>query len=237
MLQAAINARDWELAETLVSRALIAAPDDPDLLTEVAKVNAFRGRKRDAALMLVDAAKLAEYEPASRVDFAVRALAEVGEIYASVELLEQSLQQHPERDNERKILVGFLGEIQRTEKIGPHLKELIKHRAFDLNLLLATSDTSTRRLSENTASRLLERNPDDLRVRLSEAFLVMNRHDAATAIKLLEDILQRHPEFAPAHAMYGQALTLAQRWDDLPNWLATAPSGSDQYANFLAHPG
>ncbi len=155
---------------------------------------------------MVDAARLANFQPASRVNFAIQALIDVGEIYPAIELLEESLQAHPEQDDQRRILVGFLSEVQRTDQIPEHLKKLIQKRKFDLQLLLVTTETSSRRLSDNTSSRLLERNPDDRRVRLVDAFLHFYRRNAEGAAEVLEDILAHHPDFAPAHAMYGQAL-------------------------------
>lgn len=232
LMEAAIQAGDWQLADRHANAALIAQPDDPDLLTQVAKVNALCGRKRDAANLLVEAAKSAEFQPASRVDFAVRALVEVGEIYSAIELLELALAGHPENTQQRRMLVGFLAEVQRNERLGPHLKKLIQDRAFDLQLLLAMTDTASRRMSEKTAGRLMERHPADHRVRLVDAFLSLYRHDAAAACQVLEDILKHHPDFGPAHAMYGHALVLDGRWDDLPQWLATAPPSSSDHADY-----
>ncbi|MCS7467611.1 FG-GAP-like repeat-containing protein [Stieleria sp. ICT_E10.1] len=232
LMESAMQAGDWQRADRYAKSALIADPNDPDLVSLVAKVNAYCGRKRDAANLLVEAARLANYRPPARVNLAVQALVEVGEIYPAIDLLEQSVAMHPEANPQRRMLVGFLAEVQRTDRIGPHLKALIQNRAFDLSLLLATTERSSRRLSENTASRLLQRNPTDRRVRLSDAFLFLYRHDATRAIEVLEDILQHHPDFAPAHAMYGQALVLAGRWEQLPQWIETAPRRSPDFAGY-----
>ncbi|QEG00952.1 ASPIC and UnbV [Stieleria maiorica] len=232
LMEAAMRAGDWQRADRYATQAMIADPDNPDLVTLVAKVNAYCDRKRDAANLLVEAAQLGEFRPASRVTLAVQALIEVGEIYSAIELLERSLAVHPQEHSQRRMLVGFLAEVQRTDRIGPHLKVLIKNRAFDLSLLLATTERSSRRLSENTASRLLQRNPADRRVRLSDAFLYLYRHDALQANKVLEDILRHHPEFAPAHAMYGQGLVMAERWNDLPRWIEAAPTQSPEFAGY-----
>ncbi|MCA9137026.1 MAG: VCBS repeat-containing protein [Planctomycetales bacterium] len=232
LMDAAIQSGNWQLADRYANAALIAQPDDPDLVTEVAKVNAFCDRKRDAAKLLIEAAKLADFQPASRVDFAVRALVDVGEVYAAIELLELSLERFPENNEQRRMLVGFLAEVQRNERLGPHLKKLIQNRAFDLQLLLATTDTATRRMSETTASRLMERCPEDHRVRLVDAYLYLYRHDAPGACTILEDILKHHPDFAPAHAMYGHALALAERWDELPAWFETAPPQCPDFADY-----
>ena len=130
--------------------------------------------------MLVDAARLANYEPEvtgrncdSRSDqMWVKST-------SAIELFEESLRSTPDRDDHRRILVGFWNEVQRTDKIAVHLQKLIEHRHFDLALLLSTTETSSRRLSEKTSERLQQRNADDHRVRLAEAFLFLYRQNIA----------------------------------------------------------
>ncbi|MCO8122298.1 FG-GAP-like repeat-containing protein [Stieleria sp. TO1_6] len=231
-MESAIAAGDWQRADRYSKRVLMANPDDPDVVTRVATVAAFCDRKSEAAMMLVEAAKLADYQPASRVNFAVQALIEVGQVYAAIDLLEQALAAHPDDDAQRRILVGFLTEVQRTDRVSEHLMQLIQHRKFDLPLLTSTTETSSRRLSDQTSQRLLERHPDDRRVLLSDAFLHLYRRDAQSAAEILADILKHHPEFAPAHAMYGQALAASGRWAELANWSATAVEGSSDFADY-----
>jgi tetratricopeptide (TPR) repeat protein len=231
LMRAAVDARDWPLAERYSKQALIEDPDDPDLITTAAGIAAFGDRKREAASMLVDAARLANYQPKSRVDIAIRGLIEVGEVYGAIELLEASLQQHPDRDDHRQILVGFWNEVQRTDKIGVHLQKLIEHRHFNLALLISTTETSSRRLSEKTSLKLQRLNADDYRVRLADAFLFLYRRNVAGAAEVLEEILNHHPDFAPAHAMYGQVLATSARWSELPQWLEQAPPDSRDFAD------
>ena len=68
--------------------ALIANPNDPDLLTEVSLVSARCDRKREAAQLLCTAATVSGFQPLSRVEYAVQAQIEVGDVYAAIELLE-----------------------------------------------------------------------------------------------------------------------------------------------------
>lgn len=231
LMRAAVEIRDWPVAEQYSKQALIEHPDDPDLITMAAAIAAFRDRKREAAIMLVDAARLADYEPKSRVENAIGGLTEVGEVYRAIELLEESLRQHPDRDDHRHILVGFWNEVQRTDQIPAHLLKLIERRHFNLALLLSTTETSSRRLSEKTSERLLQRNADDYRVRLADAFLFFYRQNISGAAEVLEEILDHHPGFAPAHAMYGQVLAARQQWSQLPGWLEKAPPDSRDFAD------
>ncbi|OYP29463.1 FG-GAP-like repeat-containing protein [Rhodopirellula sp. MGV] len=153
---------------------------------------------------------------------------DVGELYKAIELLQTSLARHPDNLKHRKNLIGFLGEAERPELVGNHLQELIKRRAFDVPLLLAVTETSSRRYSYNTAKILMERNPSDHRVRLGDAKESLDTHDAVQAETLLREILKHHPDFAPAYALLGQALMEQRKVDAIPTWLQQAPDGCKQ---------
>ena len=231
-LLVAMQNEDWELANQCAQEALIISPDDPDLLTYAAKTAAYCNRKSEAAQLLVDAATHADYQPPARVTFAVQALIDVGDLYPAINLLEASLKQNPEAHDQRRSLVGFLCEAQRMDLLPEHLVKLYRARQFDVRLLLAVTETTSRRLSPKTSERLMERNPDDHRVRLAEAFVMMYRHDSQAGAEILEDVLKHHPKFAPAHAMYGQALMAENRLEDISNWLDTATPESVRYADY-----
>ena len=228
----AMNAQDWDLAATYVPQALIIRPNDPDLITSAAMVSGRCGRKQEAAEMLVDAAKSANYSPSSRVDLAVQALVEVGELYSAINLLEDSVQHDPTRSEHRRILIGFLGEVQRIDRIPKHLHKLIQDRNFTVDLLIAFTDPSTRQFTLAAMRQMMSRNAKDHRVRLPEAFQKLNKRDSQSAEKILREILEHHPDFAIAHAMHGQALVAENRWTDLGDWFSAAPTHAPQYAGY-----
>ena len=228
----AIQLGDWETAKKLSTQVLIAHPDDADLITQVALVLAKTGKEREASQLLVKAAKVDGFRPASRVDDAVQGLINVGEIYAAIELLEESLQSFPSEHKHRRMLVGFLTEVQRNEKLPQHLQVLFKNRQFDLPLLFATTDTSTRRMSVKTIDEIFERNPSDHRVKLANAFLLLYRRDVNGSKAILESILDHHPDFAPAHSMYGRILSAQSRWSELVAWQEKATSDCEQYSDY-----
>ena len=231
-LREAIDQRDWNLAKSYCQSALISSGDDPDVVTNVAIVNAQSGDRRTGARLLADAAQLASYSPSSRVNLAAQALVGVGEIHSAIELLENSLRENPGEDALRRMLVGFLAEAQLSSRYRPHMKELIRRRAFDLPLLVSTTDTSARYLSESTAAKLLKLNPQDLRIRLVDAFLYLYRHDFENAVVVLNQILEKHPDFVPAQAMLGRALAGFEQWEAFPQWFHSTLPSVTEYADF-----
>ncbi len=190
------------------------------------------GNKREAAKLLVDGLRITNYAPSSDVDFAFQALIDVGELYEGIQLLERTVRAHPEDHQHRRMLVGMLGEAQRTERIGSHYETLIRERAFDFPLLVAISEATTRRFYPKTGDLMMERNPADHRVRLGEARNHFDQKEASEARRVLDEILQHHPDFAPAYALLGQVLVEQQQLDEIPQWFQDAPSGSDEYPDF-----
>ncbi|NND97769.1 MAG: hypothetical protein HKN47_10625, partial [Pirellulaceae bacterium] len=231
-MRAAIAAQDWQSASKYSQAVLITHATDPDLITDVARVEAMLGRKRPAAQLLVDAASVDNYQDVARTEFAMRALIEVGELYKAIELLEKTLEVHPENNQLRRILTGFLGEAERNDRIEPHLKKLITNRNFDVAFLAAMTETWSRRFSTKTTDTMLERNPEDRRVRLGEASELFHQRNYAETAKVLEDILAHHTGFAPAHAMLGQVLVQQGRTDELDAWVRRTPEGSREFADY-----
>ena len=231
-MRRAMRQGDWRRADQYTQAALIAKPGDAQVMVDAAQVAALNDRKRAAARLLVDAVALSDYQPAARVDFAVQALIDVGEVYDAIELLERSLVQNPDNIKQRRTLLAMLGETQRTERIAPHFQKLIQARQFDVHLLEAVTEISSRRFSHNTDDRLLKRNPDDHRVRLGEAHEMMNRRDFPAALEILDEILEHHPTFAPAHAMQRQVLMELRQHDRIADWIQAATDESRLFADY-----
>ncbi len=78
-----------------------------------------------------------------RIDNAIRALIDVGQLYDAIELLQQVLIAKPQEAKYRRLLVGFLGETQLVNEQDLHLEQLICERQFDVSMLIATTETST----------------------------------------------------------------------------------------------
>ncbi len=61
---------------------------------------------------------------------------------------------------------------------------------------------------------------------------MLYRRDSRAAAVVLREILDHHPTFAIAHAMYGQALAAENRWEDVNAWIVEAPQETQQYADY-----
>ena len=232
-LQRALETESWEDAERLATQALIARPDDPDVLTKVAIAKAKGGDRVTAAKLLVNAVEASGYETkGNRINHAIGALVDVGRVYDAIELIEQVLQRDPSSHQHRRMLIGFLGEMQLSKDFGRHMNFLIRGRTFDLPLLLATTETNTRRFSTSTIEELLKRNPQDRRPRLGIAQEHLRQRNVSEAETVLREIIERHPQFAPAYALLGRALVLRGKIDALAQWHDELPAQTNEFPGY-----
>ncbi len=232
-LQGAITVKDWAAALAVSQQAMIAHPGDADVLTNVAIATAQTGNRVEAAELLVEAVRATDYDKnGGRIENAIAGLLDVGHLYDAIDLLQDVVQQHPDAASYRRMLVGFLSEAQLTEDAAEHMQALIQQREFDLPLLLATTETSSRRFAKSTIELLLQRNPNDLRPRLGEAKQFLDQRDAKGAETVLREILREHPDFAAAHAMLGVALVAQGKRDALSEWHESVAEGAYNYSGY-----
>lgn len=232
-LQFAVQSGDWARAESLGRKAILANPEDPDVLTHAAVAKSKMGDRVTAANLLMDAVHASGFDTSGpRVDHAIAALLDVGRIFEALELIEQVLMENPSDHRYRRMLVGFLGELQLPKELDEHMSVLIRERQFDLPLLLATTETNERRFSSRTLDELRKRNPEDHRPRLGVAQARLSRRDAPEAEKILRDIIEHHPRYAPAHAMLGRVLVQQGKIDALQTWEVELPDGATDYAGY-----
>ncbi len=218
-MRRAVSDGHWNLAWEQTKHVLIAHPNDADLIAEVATVAAMTGRKPQAVDLMVEAARRDTYDPL-RVDQAIRALIEVGRLYDVIALLENAVDANPSDRSLRVKLVGFLKEAQLHHRIDPHYESLIRSRNFDLQLLVAFTDAQRRTFSAPMLELLLQRNPDDLRIRLGQAIDSMDNREYEVAEEVCRNILDRHADFAPAQAVLGYALAAQGKFSQIGAWAA-----------------
>lgn len=232
-LHAAVRGQNWRRGEELATRALIEHHDDADVLTNVAVVKAKCGDRLAAAQLLVDAARITEYDTSGpRVDHAIAALMEIGHVYDAMKLLEEVLKRHPQDHVHRRMLVGFLGEMHRGEEVDRHLRFLVEAGNFDLPLLMATTELSTHPFSRANIDALSKRNPNDHRPRLGIAHEHLRLRQPAEAEKVLREIIQSHSDFAPAHALLGRSLVAQGKHEALVAWQEQLPKDVSKHAGY-----
>jgi tetratricopeptide (TPR) repeat protein len=232
-LDRAVRTKDWDQAEAWLHQALLESPNDPQVFRNAAVLHGRSGRKTQAADMmaaLIDAS--GEKATAADVQLASLSMIDAGRFYDAAQILEQAVKRMPDQAKVRRDLVDFYGEMELLEQAKPHVKYLIQQRAFDLPLLKAWVDTSYRRYSQTSIELLCKRNPDDWRIRLGEAKSMFDNAKNTAAIELLDEIIAKHTDFVPAHALLGRCLLANGRYDQLPTWLSKCPDSIQSVPNY-----
>jgi tetratricopeptide (TPR) repeat protein len=232
-LDRAVKSKNWDEAEKWVRQALIETPDNPKVFKNAAVIYGRSGRKAEAAeMMAASVAAAGGNANVADVQLAFQAMMDAGQFYDAAEMLEQALKRMPDQLVLRRNLVGFYGEVELPEQAKPHVEYLIRQRAFDLPFLKTCLDTSYRRFSQTSINLLRERNPNDQRIRLGEARKLFDDSDFLASIGVLREIIAKHPEFAPAHALMGRCLIAEGQYDQLPQWLAQCPDSVQSIQNY-----
>jgi tetratricopeptide (TPR) repeat protein len=232
-LNRAVVSKNWNEAETWIRQALLESPDDPKVFKNAAVIYGRSGRKTEAAEMMaasVDAS--GDKASVGDVQLAFQAMMDAGKFYDAAELLERSVKRMPDQATLRRNLVGFYGEAELLEQAMPHVEYLIRQRAFDLPFLKAWVDTSYRRYSQTAIELLRKRNPDDWRIRLGEARSMFDDSKHTAAIELLRQIIDKHPDFAPAHALLGRCLMADGQYDQLTSWHSKCPESIQSMSTY-----
>ncbi len=231
-LLSAVEQKRWDQAKAYAKRALVEHPEDPDVMMAAAEVASNDHDIDEMAELMLLACQLGDYQPSSRINAVGKSLFDLGRMYQVIELYETSLERHPDQQMLRKRLITFLLGAGRTDLANAHVEPLIRGGETDASLLCMITDLNQHRFKPEIGQRQVRLNPDDQRVRLGNAIYLydVNKDDEAAVV--LQQILAKHPGFAPAHALYGQLLTSAQRYEEMPQWYNSRGEESTNQANY-----
>ncbi|EMI22895.1 ASPIC/UnbV domain-containing protein [Rhodopirellula maiorica SM1] len=232
LLRHAVTAGRWKEASQYSHAALIERPEDPEVMFLAAKVAFHNDDPRLSTELLASACSLESYVNDNRVHQAVVTLLSMGRLYDSMELLEETVRHRPEHHLFRRRLVDFYAMAERPEMAAPHQRVLVQQRRFYLSLLLQLASSGPRTLEEDSVQLLVDRNPQDLRPLLAKAKRHFDQRRDDLSMKLLEDILDRHPDFAAAHALAISVVARSVDPDSIPASAAQTPTEVESYVRY-----
>ncbi len=218
-MQAAIESGNWQAADEFSDAVLIANSGDPDVLSLVARVAHENERPEMAVDLLVDAARAQSLSNPGTVQRAVTGLISVGRIFDGIDLMAETVAQHPENDDMRRWLFDFLVIFERQTEAMPHGRQLVRNRKFDVELLMELSNTEKRDLENDSLDQMVERHPNDKRPLIGKAKTFFDRGKLSEAEATVREILESQPRFLPAQLLLGRVLAGLGRFDELPTWL------------------
>jgi len=134
----AVNRQDWEKAWGFSEQVLLLHGNDLDTLRTVARVAYLNKKPVAAAGLLVDAAKLDQFNDPALVQQATVALISVGRLFEALELLDRAVESQPAHHELRRLLFDFLVGVEDHEAAQIHGRELVlrRHPTYDPAMLL-----------------------------------------------------------------------------------------------------
>ncbi|EMI21459.1 ASPIC/UnbV domain protein [Rhodopirellula maiorica SM1] len=231
-LHAAIDRQHWTEAWELSPVVLSRYPGDADAIASVARV-ALENQKQDlAGDLMIDACRAESLSNASRIQQAIATLAVAGRIYDAIDLLDECVDQYPQQHSMRRMLFNFYHGVEDHVHGIPHGRVLVRHRQFDLPLLLALCSSEIRTESADPLVEMARRNAKDKRPLIAEAKIQYDLGKMDDAASLLDDCLRFHPNYAPALALNCRVLFAQHRQDDLVQIAETRGDEIDRYPNY-----
>lgn len=228
----ALTRGDADSAEALIRTHLLEHPQDARALEVAGDIATRRGDVSTSAELYQAAVDSRQSAGPVLSDKLTQALVRSGRLFDAVSTLQQSLAQHPRPVQARQNLIGLATTVGLRQAARPAFQWLVQRGYIDSQSLVALADPSRIEPEPETCRQLLERFPDNVKPQFSLAQLDAIGLNWAGVRKRLQPVLERHPDFLAAHALYARALLELNALDELHRWQRQAPPGlatSPQY--------
>ncbi len=221
-------AKAWELSPVVLSRY----PRDADAIASVARVALENQKPHLAGDLMIDACRAESLENVPRTQQAIATLAVTGRVYDAIDLLDECIDRHPQQHAMRRMLFNFYTGVEDHVHGIPHGRFLVRHRQFDLPLLLALCSSETRTETADPLTEMARRHAEDHRPMIAEAKIQYDLGSMEDAALRLQDSLRFHPDYAPALSFQCRVLFAQQRESDLIQLAITHGDDIDRYPNY-----
>ncbi len=156
----------------------------------------------------------------------------VGRPFESVEVLRRAIDLYPTDVDLRTKMVSAQSSLGLQREAAEHLQWLIQRGYGNLNLLIIAADLSRPQTIESTCQYALKHYPEDLRPQFSIASVRAAYGQWDEVAELLQPVVKRHPDFAPAGAYYLRALVELQRRTDVHELLPLLPTNIQSHLQY-----
>jgi tetratricopeptide (TPR) repeat protein len=228
----AIARNDLPAAAQAIRSQLLKDPDNAAALELSGDLSARRQDAQTAITMYRAAADKSDRPSQVLFDKLVEQLLRGGQTFAVVDVLQESIEHHPDNMQARFDLAGLATMLGMPQAAVPSLRWLAQHGQGDPDALQVLADPERAEPDDEMCRKLLARNPADLRPEYSLARLDAIKLRWREAAERLQRVLQQHPAFVPAYTLYGRALVELGRWEELQGWQQTVPAGAQQSADY-----
>ncbi|MCP4889999.1 MAG: hypothetical protein GY904_25770 [Planctomycetaceae bacterium] len=155
--------------------------------------------------------------------------------FSTIAVLRDAVRQYPNVMQLRQNLASFLSRVGMQNEAAEHLIWLVQREHGSLSILLQLSDLTRPTTDEETCRAAILRHPDDLRPAYAIALLDAERADWIAVKTSLDQVLEQHPKFVAALALYGRAIVELDATEQIEKWSQSCPPAiEDQPQYWLA---
>jgi tetratricopeptide (TPR) repeat protein len=221
----ALNQGQFDVAETALKQCLLANPDDPQALELSADLASRRGDANTAG-MFYQSAIAARGDDLDRMlmDKWSKSLIRAGRPYDAIEALQTLMERFPNDAQSRYDLAGLAAAFGMPEAALPGLRWLVQRGQSDPESLMVLADPGRVEPDIESCQKVLAIPGADQRVEFGLAQFDAAHQDWQAVATRLAPLVKQFPQFAPAHALYGQAMLETGEHANLTAWRDSAPA-------------
>ncbi|WP_182871377.1 FG-GAP-like repeat-containing protein [Rhodopirellula sp. JC639] len=228
----ALSAGDLDAAETAIRKHLLQRPDDARAIEIAGDIASRQGNTESAVEMYQGALASNDSPNEALLDKLTHTLVAAGRPFDAITVLQSYVDRFPNRPQPRFDLIGLATMVGRTPMALPSLKWLAQHGQGDPESLLVLADPDRVEPDGEMCQSMLQRSGDDLRPQYCLARLDALKSNWRSVADRLKPVLERHKDFAPAHALYGRALVELDEFDSIPAWQRQLPGSVEQLPEY-----
>ncbi len=230
--KASLRRGDLAAASRQIQAGLLIAPEDPELLSMAGDVAA--GQRDSSRATAYYELAVAKFEQPS--GDLLRKLGQewmnLGRPFEAIRATELAVATYPDVPLYRLTLVGLQAALGLEFESRQQLQWLVQRGHGGLDLLIILSDLSRPQTVDATCNYALKKYPEDLRPQFSLARLPAYHSEWQKVADLLKPVTERHPDFIPAQAWYGRAISELNRNDTIKVWSRDLPPGIKDHPQY-----
>ncbi|WP_419194344.1 FG-GAP-like repeat-containing protein [Novipirellula herctigrandis] len=228
----AFQRNDLDSAKASVRGRLVEMPDDVAAL-ELSGDIAVQMQENAAAINWYETAVENSDKPTvTLLDKWVESLMRAAFPFETLDALRQTIDQYPTHVQARFDLIGLAAMIGLPRMTIEDLQWLNQHNQGDAEQLVVLAEPGRVMPDGDMCERYLERNPGDIRLQYSLAVLDVSKLQWEEAIERLARVIEKHPDFLPAHLLLGVSLVETNRFDEIAKWHLALPPGASVHPEY-----
>ena len=215
-------------AISMLKSYLLQNPQDPaavELSGDLASSNSQTDEAIDQYTLAVELAETASEPLLNKL---AMELMKANRAMESMETLVSRVEQYPNHLQARYDLIGLSAMLGFPELAVPSSRWLMQHGKSSTEVLQVLADPQRTQADGDLCNKMLDRYPKDQRLLFGLAKMDASSMKWEQVAEKLSKVLESHPDFVPAHSLYGVALIELNRFEEIPQWHKTTPAGAEQ---------